>query len=112
RLLMLRIASEFGDERAVPPLVAIAKRGLNTEVGQQAATTLFYIAGKSFLESYWFAPEAQQARLRALPQQLGPETFRAWLRNPHADTRLRYVAAWGAGILDDQDATPYLVKLQ
>jgi HEAT repeat protein len=112
RLLMVRIASEFGDERTVPPLVAIAKRGLNTEVGQHAATTLFYIAARSLLEGYWFDPQAQRARLENVRQQLDPETFRAWLRNPRADLRLRYVAAWAAGILGDQDAVPYLLKMQ
>jgi HEAT repeat protein len=112
RLLMVRIASHFGDERSVPPLVAIAKRGLNTEVGQEAATALFFIAGKSLLEGYWFAPQAQQARLAAAREQLDREALRAWLRNPRADFRLRFAAAWAAGILDDQEAVPHLLKLQ
>jgi len=112
RLLMLRVVTEFGDERSVPALVAIAKRGLNTDAGQQAATAVFFIVGRSILEDYWFTPQATRARLDAVRTQLDGETFRAWLRNPRADGRLRYVAIWGAGVLNDQEAVPYLLKMQ
>jgi HEAT repeat protein len=112
RLLMLRIVTEFGDERSVPALVAIAKRGLNTDIGQQAATAAFFIVGRSILEDYWFTPNAARVRLDAVRPQLDRETFRAWLRNPRVDGRLRYVAVWAAGVLGDQEAVPYLVKMQ
>jgi HEAT repeat protein len=112
RLLLVRIVTEFGDERSIPALTTIAKRGLNTEIGQQAASALFFIVGRSILESYWFVPDAARARLESVRPQLDRETFRAWLRNPRVDNRLRYVAAWGAGILNDQEVVPYLLKLQ
>lgn len=112
RLLMLRIVAEFGDERSVPALVSITKRGLNTDAGQQAASSLFFIVGRSMLESYWFTPDAARARLDAVRGQLDRDTFRAWLRNRRVDGRLRYVAAWGAGVLGDQGSVPYLLKLQ
>lgn len=112
RLLMVRIVTEFGDERSVPALTAIAKRGLNTEVGQQATSALFFIVGRSILENYWFIPDAARARLEEVRPQLDRDTFRAWLRNRRADTRLRYVAAWGAGVLNDQEMVPYLLKMQ
>jgi HEAT repeat protein len=110
RVLFLRMVQEIGDERAVPALVEIVRRGMNADVGQEAANALFYIAGKSFLEDYWFTTDALEGRLGVLRAQLDVEPFRTWLSDRSTDGRLRYFAIWAAGLLHDQTMAPLLVK--
>ncbi|HEY2388149.1 MAG TPA: glycosyltransferase family 39 protein [Candidatus Binatia bacterium] len=110
RMLFLRIASQFADERAIPSFVQIAGRDFTSDAGQLAATSLFYTAEKSLNEHFWLASQAQSARLKDLRAELGVEPFRTWLHNRRADGRLRYVAAWAAGVLHDEAAIPDLLK--
>ncbi|MBI3767351.1 MAG: glycosyltransferase family 39 protein [Deltaproteobacteria bacterium] len=110
RIAFLRIALQFADERAVPPFLQIASRDYVTEAGQLATTALYFIAEKSLTEHFWLASDAQRERLTALRYELGFEPFRSWLRNRRGDSRLRYVAAWAAGVLQDDAAVPYLEK--
>lgn len=111
RILFLRSVGEFGDERAVPALAEIADNEPFNDAGQTAATALFNIASKAIVENYWFTPEAQQRRLQLVRPQLRAEMFLEWLRDPDLDARLRYTAAWAAGVTGDRAAIPYLRKL-
>lgn len=111
RLYFLRIASQFADERAVPALVQIAARDFTTAYGQLAANALYYIAQKSMTEHFWIAPDNQRRRLREVRAELSVEPLRTWLRSRRIDGRLRYVASWASGVLEDETATPHLVKI-
>jgi hypothetical protein len=110
RMLFLHIASQFADERAIPSFVQIAARDFTSDAGQLAATSLFYTAEKALNEHFWLGSQAQSARLKELRATLGVEPFRTWLHNRRADGRLRYVAAWAAGVLHDETAVPALLK--
>ncbi len=123
--LFLRITSEFGDERAMPPLVDIVTRDLalprpewwitagtlRTEEGYLAAQALFYLAQKSVLAEFWFVREDAQERIAMLRSELRTAPALAWLRSPNLDSRLRYVAAWLAGATGDREAVPYLLTM-
>ncbi len=110
RILFLRIASQFADERAVPSFMQIATHDFSSEAGQLATLALYYTAEKSLNEHFWLASQAQSQRLKDLRAELDVERFRAWLHNRRIDGRLRYVAAWAAGVLRDDGAVPDLVK--
>jgi hypothetical protein len=110
RVPFLRIALEFADERAIPSFVQIGARDYATEAGQLAVNAMYFTAEKSLTERFWLASDAQRGRLVALRNELNVEPFRTWLRNRRSDGRLRYVAAWAAGVLHDESAVPYLVK--
>ncbi len=126
RVLFLRIASQFSDERAVAAFLAIVQRHALREIEdgtdrswatweenestELAASALYYIADKAMMEQYWLGSPPRQRHLAAL-REIDVAPLRWWLSDTSVDGRLRYAAAWIAGVVGDRESVPYLLTM-
>ncbi len=114
----IQLAAEFGDERALPPLVEIVAQDRASErpptpspEGELAMSALYFIVDKAVLADYWFVPPPLARRRAVAEGELDATVMNAWLRDRNADLRLRIAAAWAAAWRNDREAVPYLLVM-
>jgi HEAT repeat protein len=123
QLPFLDIVAQRGDERAMAPLISIVRRELEsrrdlgeggvlgTAAANLAAHALYLLTQKAVLADFWFVREDAAQRVGAVRTELANAPVLAWLQHPALDVRLRYVAAWLAGVTGERAAIPHLLAL-
>ena len=115
----IQVATEFGDERSIPPLVQIVARehaaldrpNEASSTAQLAAGALYYVVEKTMLADYWLVPPPAERRRTVAETTADPALLNGWLQDRNVDPRLRIAAAWIAAWRDDHDSIPHLLVM-
>jgi HEAT repeat protein len=108
RALFLRIAGEMGDTQALPGLLRLVDAAQTEAV---VLDDLQAIANKALIREFWFVPQAgMPTGMREIDSPELRQRVLAWLSDDQ-ESRLRFFAAWAAGVLREPRAVPALIGM-
>lgn len=108
-LLAVRVIGELADASSLPALLS-AREVVSGRVRDELDTALFNIASRSLLGRFMFIPHVPgEDAVRA--DAASSTAALAWLSERPGDPRLRYTAAWIAGVRAERAAIPNLQQM-
>ena len=105
----LRVISAVGDSRSVVPMLDTLP-GSSGRTRDALAGSLFFVASKSWVENYWYAP-SKPSELPHFDEALPIARMIQWIDNPFESPALRSFAIRMAGQRQERVCVPYLVRV-